>query len=301
MSYAPIALFTYNRPQHTLETLQFLMANPGFAASPLHVFSDGPKYSDDMPKIMAVRQAVRNLNLPNLTLHEREANVGLFQSIVSGVSALCEQDGRVIVIEDDLRVAPYFLNYMNTALDRYADAEQVMQVSGYMFPADLATPNDTVFLPFTTTLGWATWQRAWQHFDSEAQGYAELKRNRVLRRRFDLDGAYPYFRLLEKQRRGKVHSWGICWYLSVFLRAGLTLHPTKSAVQNFGFDGTGTHSRPYNRLMTDNGFDDSIQQIGTFPDSISIDQQSMHIIRLYLKRNRRSILGTLFSFLWRRP
>ncbi len=89
-----------------------------------------------------------------------------------------------------------------------------------------------------TSLGWGTWARAWAHFDPHAAGFAMLRADRGLRRRFDLDGAYPYYELLEQQLRGEVDSWAIRWYLSVFLRNGLTLYPERNLVRHTGVDGT---------------------------------------------------------------
>ena len=74
-----------------------------------------------------------------------------------------------------------------------------------------------------------------------AKGYERLLKDAGLRRRFDLDGNYGYFRMLQAQQSGKIDSWAIRWYLSVFLRDGLALYPRKSLVRNIGFDGTGVN------------------------------------------------------------
>jgi len=130
---------------------------------------------------------------------------------------------------------------MNRALDRYQDDDSAMQVSGYMFPIDISAETDAFFMPFTTSWGWATWERAWQHFDPEMKGFDALVRDRHLRNSFNLDGAYDYFDMLTRQRRGSIDSWAIRWYLSVFIRGGLTLYPARTLVRNIGFDGSGTH------------------------------------------------------------
>ncbi len=116
-----------------------------------------------------------------------------------------------------------------------------MQVSGYMFPVDLDADTDAVFLPFTTSWGWATWSRAWRRFDPQMSAFERLSADPALRRTFNLEGAYDYFDLLRRQKRGQVDSWAIRWYLSVFMQGGLTLYPVRSLVQNIGFDGSGTH------------------------------------------------------------
>jgi hypothetical protein len=239
---APIALFTFKRPEHTARTLEALARNPEFARSELHIFCDGSRRPDEDAAVEATREVARKCVHPNKMIYEAPANRGLAASIVDGVSRLCAQHGRVIVVEDDLVVAPVFLDFLNRGLDRYSGDEQVMQISGHMFPVEFPpSDDDAVFLPFTTSWGWATWQRAWSHFDPAMLGYNKVSKDRVVRRRFDLDNSYPYLAMLKKQKAGKIDSWAIRWYLSVFLRDGLVLFPRRSLVNNEGFDGSGTH------------------------------------------------------------
>lgn len=242
MSYAPIALFVYNRPAHTRQTVEALLANAESAQTALYIFSDAPRNVAAKLAVSEVRSYIRGIaGFKAVTIIERENNLGLAQSIIDGTTRLCEECGRVIVVEDDLVTSPHFLSYMNDALTRYKDEDRVMQVAGYMFPVNLELEDDALFLPFTSTWGWATWKRAWQYFDADGSGYQRLVEDRNLRHAFNLRGNYDYFRMLESQLRGKTNSWGIRWYLSIFLRDGLTLYPKKTLVRNFGFDGSGVN------------------------------------------------------------
>lgn len=237
---APIALFVFRRPEHTRRALDALARNGAFDHSPLHVFCDAARSPADAAAVERTRQVVRDFPHPDKHVVEAPRNRGLANSIVDGVTALCAEHGRVIVIEDDLLVSPHFLDYMNRALDRHADDERVMQVSGHMFP--IAPPDaDAVLLPMTTSWGWATWQRAWQRFDRGAAGVAGLRGSAWARYRFDLDGSFPYFAMLRRQLAGRSDSWAILWYLTVFAAAGRVLFPRQSLVENIGFDGSGTH------------------------------------------------------------
>ena len=242
MSPAPIALFAYNRPAHMRRAVDALRANELAAASDLHIFSDGPRDSSRDSAVAEVRRYAKSVSgFRSVNVVERAGNLGLANSIIDGTTGLIMEFGRVIVLEDDLVVSPQFLAYMNRALDRYQDDDSAMQVSGYMFPIDISAETDAFFMPFTTSWGWATWERAWQHFDPEMRGFDILVRDRPLRDRFNLDGAYDYFDMLERQRRGRIDSWAIRWYLSVFIRGVLTLYPARTLVRNTGFDGSGTH------------------------------------------------------------
>ena len=153
MTLSPIALFVYNRPHHTRKTLESLMANAELSDSPLYVFCDGAKRKKDIPLVQATRELIRSYELDNATIIEREENMGLANSIITGVTELCNKYGRVIVVEDDLYLSPYFLKYMNTALDTYEEYDAVMHISGYLFPVRGQLP-DTFFYRATSCWGW---------------------------------------------------------------------------------------------------------------------------------------------------
>src|SRR5450631_726432 len=223
--YAPITLFVYNRPTHTRQTVEALQKNALSTDSDLIIFSDAPKTESQAEAVREVRQYIHQIEwFKSVTIVERETNFGLARSIIDGVTKVVNEHGRIIVLEDDLVVTPHFLDFMNCALDKYENEQQVIQVSGYMFPVKVEIEEDALFLPLTTSWGWATWKRAWQLFDPDAKGYAQVKADLALRKRFNLDGAYDYFSMLEAQLAGRVDSWAIRWYLSTFLLQGLTLY-----------------------------------------------------------------------------
>ncbi len=239
---APIAVFAYRRTDTLGRVLDALEACPEFPDLPVFIFSDGPKTPAAADDVAAVRALVKARPRSNMTLVEAPANAGLARSIIHGVGRLCDEYGRAIVIEDDLIVSPYLLGWFNSALERFNDEARVMQISGYSFGGEPpGADNQGVFLPMTTSWGWATWKRAWDRFQPEAAGWEAVTSDKALRRRFDLDGVYPYARMLERQMRGEIDSWAIRWYWTVFKQEGLGLFPPKTLVLNVGDDALATH------------------------------------------------------------
>lgn len=239
---APIALFVFKRPEHTLQTLTALAANPEFLRSPLFIYCDGARNADESKDVERTRDVVRNWSHPNKALIEAKKNRGLAESVIAGVTELSERFGRVIVVEDDLVVSKDFLGYLNAALTKYQDTPQVMQISAYMFPIpEFANRKETLFLPNIASWGWATWDRAWGCFDAEAKDWELLLSSKKLRREFDVAGSYGYSDMLLRQMSGDLDSWAIRWNWSVYRHAGLVLYPPISFVRNIGFDGSGTH------------------------------------------------------------
>lgn len=239
---APVALFIYKRANHTKELIESLRRCDGFNDTKVYVYADGPRSEHDVRDVMNTREVARAMLGNHAHYIERNENMGLANSIIHGVSKICREYGRVIVLEDDLVVSNKFIEYMNSALYKYRNEEKIMQISGYMYPIDeFICKHEALFLPVTTSWGWATWERSWKLFDKDMHGSEILDNNRNIRIKFNLDGAYDYYGMLKKQKNGVTDSWAIRWYWSVFNNKGLILYPPISMVKNIGFDGSGTH------------------------------------------------------------
>lgn len=299
MSYAPIALFVYNRPVHTRQTVEALLANAEAAQSALYVFSDGPRNAAASQAVTEVRTYVRSIaDFKSVTIIERETNFGLARSIIDGVTRLCGEYGRVIVMEDDLVTSPFFLSYMNDALTHYENEDRVMQVSGHIFQVpEFTQREEALFLPFVASWGWGTWERAWKHFDPATQGWEKINNISELRNRFNLDGNFDYSTLLEQQMSGKVDSWAIRWYVSVFLRNGVALYPPQTLVKNIGLD-SGTHGSRILR-WTLAGQAVSVKPI-SFPRQIQVIDQDFILVKKAIFRQMGGRLGALFRYVRRR-
>jgi len=281
MRLATIALFAYKRPAHVERLLRSLLANPEIQRSEVYAFCDGPKSPAERSAVEETRAAIRGARVPHLRMVERERNLGLARSVIEGVTQLCDERERVIVLEDDLELSPRFLAYMNAALERYREAERVFHVSGYTYPVELGANADAVFLPFIGSWGWATWRRAWRHFDASGSGYAEVASSRAARRRFDLGGSYGFFAMLDRQLRGEIDSWAIRWYLSVFVKRGLALYPARSLVQYTGTGPDATHSRSAETRIQDAAANDF--EVRSFP-APELDERTYARIRAFLRQ-----------------
>ena len=241
METAPIALFAYNRLSHLQRTVEALQRNELADNSELFCFSDGAKCETDQEKVLAVRKYIHSIpTFKKVTIIEREKNLGLAQSIISGVDEIVNAYGQIIVLEDDMVTSPFFLQYMNDALRFYRDEEQVISVHGYMYPVKAKLP-ETFFLKGADCWGWGTWKRGWQLFEADGQKLLDSLKAMNLSRQFDFDGSYAYTEMLEEQVTGKNDSWAIRWYASAFLNGKLTLYPGKSLLANTGLDESGTH------------------------------------------------------------
>lgn len=241
MSYAPILLFVYNRPEHTRRCIESLLKNSLASESNLFIYADGAKDSTQQEAVNEVRNYIRSIQgFKQITLMERSENWGLARNIINGVTTQVNRYGKVIVLEDDLVVAPYFLQFMNDALEVYKNEPRVGHIQACDFTQDSSLPA-TFLIKWTGSWGWATWDRAWKHFNPNGNELLKELEERKLTHVFDFNGKYGFTRMLRRQIEGKNNSWAIRWNASLFLKDILSLNVGRSLVQNEGFDGSGTN------------------------------------------------------------
>ncbi|HWZ03835.1 MAG TPA: hypothetical protein VNX40_09505, partial [Mucilaginibacter sp.] len=143
---APIALFVYNRPEHTRRTISYLQKNLLAEESRLFIFSDSPKTDADKAKVEEVRQLIKEVTgFKSVKITERKENLGLAESIISGVTQLVNEYDKVIVFEDDLLSSPYTLRFFNEALTKYVKEEKVMHIGAYMYNLSAKNLPQTFF------------------------------------------------------------------------------------------------------------------------------------------------------------
>lgn len=288
MTLAPVALFAYRRADYLRRTVQSLLDNPQAAGTDLTIYCDGPKDDAVAPRVADVIAVAKNVvGFKSVTIVERERNLGLAASIIDGAGAQLRKAGRVIVVEDDLILAPGFLGYMNRALETFRDEPRVWQVSGYMFPI-LSPPGSCFLLPLSTSWGWATWDRAWAGFRRDNAYVERLKKDPAAQRAFNLDGAYDYFSMLEMQAAGKVDSWAIYWQANLFFGKGLALYPPRTLVKNDGFDRDATHGGQGFESIHDLFIGD--QSKWPMPSAVAPDDEVFSAVKEFLRVRRPGLL-----------
>ena len=242
---APIILFVYNRPWHTKQTLDALAKNELAKESVLYIYADGAKANateEDLQKIKEVREVISTFKgCKEIHIIVREKNWGLADNVIDGVTKIVNQYEKIIVLEDDIVVSSYFLEFMNKGLDLYENNDKVYGISGYLFFPNSQLPS-TFFLPIGSSWGWATWKRAWDAFESNAEKLLQKIQDESLEKQFNF-GSYPYLEMLQNQVNGIVNSWAIRFQASIFIRKGYFLYPNQSIVKNIGMDNSGTHCK----------------------------------------------------------
>ena len=240
---APVVVFAYNRPDHLKKTLEALAKNDLASESVLFVYCDGAKAGvseEQLEKVRQVREIAKAARgFGELHVVEREQNVGLKDNIIGAVTEIVNQYGRIITLEDDVVPSAGFLRYMNDGLEMYAEEDHVMHISAYMYPHQCRLP-ETFFYPVPYPGGgWATWQRAWSHYNDDAQELFDYWKDRL--ETFDIFGGDYLSKQLIGNCDGTLRTWFVKWYAVMRRMNALTLYPGRSLTNNIGFDETATN------------------------------------------------------------
>ena len=245
---APVLLIFFNRPEPTRKVFAAIRE-----AQPRHLIlaSDGPR--PDRPGEAEVvhrlrRELEKAVDWPcELTLDFAEKNLGCGTRPATAISAALERYSEVIILEDDCVPHSSFFNYCTELLERYRKDPEVMVVSGQSFGGiEPLRDADYYFSRYPHTWGWATWQRAWQHFQLHLEGLDKEYRSGVWNLIF---ADHPrmakvwYRRWKWCQGEEKLSAWDFQWVYACLRQGGLSVAPTRNLVENIGFGEDATHTR----------------------------------------------------------
>jgi len=297
MTNAPIVLFVFNRPDHTLQVLNSLEQNALAASSLLYIISDGKKpgmKDAEKENIDKVRQVIRSRQwCGEVIIREKELNEGLAGSIISAVTELLDKHGKLIVLEDDLVLSPHALHYFNFSLNRFEKNQEISCIHGYSFPANYGAGY--FFMKGADCWGWATWKDRWQDFNPDGKALASELEAKGLVDEFDFYGTYGFFKMLKDQSEGRNNSWAIRWYASAFLKNKLTLYPKVPFTVNSGNDGSGYHTRTsstvYDNVLAEAFKPEELEQIAVEESKARKLETARFFARNFLGRKKNFIFN----------
>ncbi|MDK3155403.1 glycosyltransferase family 2 protein [Kamptonema cortianum] len=244
----PVVFLVFNRPEKTARVFDAIRR---VAPARLHVVCDGPRagVTGEIDRVLETRRIATSVDWPcDLTTDFSETNLGCRHRVSSGLSGAFERFDRAIILEDDCLPDPSFFPFCEEMLDRYASAEHVMHIGGTNFLSGWAqTPVESYYFSRLFHIwGWATWRRAWRHYDVTMQAWPAFKQTRGLRAALpDRDMRGFWSRTFDLSHRRAIDSWDHQWSFACLRAEGLAVIPSVNLVANIGFDGQGTHTESH--------------------------------------------------------
>jgi len=263
-STAAVVLIVFNRPELTSAVFETVRkARP----KTLYVISDGPRASvpTDFQKVADTRAVTEAIDWPcEVKRLYAEGNIGIKRSYDEGLSWVFSQSEEAIILEDDCLPSSSFFRYCSELLEHYRDDERVMLISGMclalnaegsavvpaVVPALVPTADSYRFSRYPLTWGWATWGRAWQHYNGEIEVADDATERRWLTELFQDRVAVDYWHFIFSENAKKYTHWDIAWARSCFKRKGLAVHPCLNLISNIGFGSEATHAKDLRSIFS---------------------------------------------------
>ncbi len=237
-----VAFFVYNRPGLTARAFSAIRA----ARPPrLLVVADGPGNEEDEERCRQTRAIIDSVDWPCEVMREfANENLGCRRRVSSGLDWVFQQVDQAIIIEDDCLVHEDFFPFCENLLARYADDPRVMHIGGSdQRPAGLQRAESYYFSRYPSIWGWASWRRAWQHYDVNMRDWPQMKAERGHVQLFGSPEEAAHFeRIWDSIYSGEIDTWDGQWLFACRRYHGLCIAPNGNLVTNMGFGPEATHT-----------------------------------------------------------
>jgi len=239
----PAVLFLiFNRPDTTAEVFAAIRrARP----TRLYVAADGPRPGRDGEAALCdqTRRIATAVDWPcNVLTLFRETNLGCGAAVGGAVSWFFEHEPEGIILEDDCLPDASFFPYCAELLERHRRDERIMCIAGFnSAPEPFAGSDSYTYSALPAIWGWASWRRAWAHFDPLALGSPTLRQDiRAVCK--DKVFENTFVEAFARTASGELDTWDYVWNYCVWAQRGLTCIPRVNLVRNIGFGEDATHT-----------------------------------------------------------
>ena len=286
---APIGIPVFNRIEHTKILFNSLLQNELVSKTDIYIFCDLEKNTNDKESVLEVRKYVESLSgFKSKQIVLRDYNYGLADNTIDGINHIFKIHEKLIWLEDDKELSPYFLKYMNQGLNYYEAQKKIMSISGYCFPTDNININDSaVITRLMICWTWATWKDRWAYFDRDIS--IMNKFNRSMKYQFNFENTNLFWRQLVGNKTKRAKTWAIFWYASIFLNNGLCICPLEPLAIDTGSDGSGSNIEKTDIFKNELSKKDNF----IFPSVIQENKDYYESLKKYFKSIKPSLFHRL--------
>lgn len=296
---APIVLFAYLRIDTLQAVINSLQKNELVSETDLYIFCDGVKTDEQRKKQQPLIDLIYDVKgFKSVTVNVSTINRGLDPSIIMGVSEIVNKYGKVIVLEDDVIVAPNFLLYMNQCLDEFEPDLRIMSISGWGIDIDVPQgyPYDVYLFGRSSSWGWATWRDRWNAIDWQIKDWSDFSKNKERIKQFNRRGGSDMFSMLKECMNGG-NMWDIRFCYNMFVKNMYSIIPIISKTENIGYNDLAVHCKPvkFKRFTStlDKGSKKKFVLERGMEPNIQLIKQRLKISSLYIRiiTKLRNIIG----------
>lgn len=210
-----------------------------------------------------------------------------------------------IILEDDCVPHPTFFPFCQELLAHYRTDTRIMPISGTNLQfARRRGDGSYYFSRFMHCWGWASWRRAWAHFDVELKTLPQFLRQKQLGNIFSGWEMRRHWRLIfEKSARGQITPvWDFQWSYAIFVQNGLCVVPNVNLVTNLSWGPQTTNTFDPKHIAANipaRPLDAIVHPTFVFPDLEADEFEARHFFLLPLHKraiNRAKMALRLLRF-----
>ncbi|MFK7767054.1 MAG: glycosyltransferase family 2 protein [Mariniblastus sp.] len=246
----PIAFCIFNRPELTAKVFARIR---DVKPKRLFVIADGarPEKQGEADLVKQTRAVIELVDWDcEVKTDFANQNLGCKKRISTGLDWAFGQSEELIILEDDCLPAKSFFPFCEELLNRYRDQPKIMMISGNNFQPESLSEDSYYFSRWPHIWGWASWRRAWKHFDAEVSSWPNSKSSGDLRSVFGSAEEYDYWStMLDQQHAGAIDTWDFPWAYACWQNKGLSILPQRNLVTNLGFGPSATHTTDVNSML----------------------------------------------------
>jgi hypothetical protein len=242
----PVALIIFNRPDNTAQVFEAIrQAQPPL----LLVAADGPRsnHPGEAAQCAATRAIIEQVDWDCKVLTDySDTNMGMKRRESSAFDWIFATVEEAIILEDDCLPHPSFFRYCEELLNYYRHDSRIMTISGDNTPLGFKNkrnPHDSYYFSiYPRTWGWATWRRAWQHYDINMTLWPQIRDEQWLKDILQEENAIRCWKQTFQSCYDGFETWDFQWILSSWLQGGLTIIPHHNLMTNLGFGAAATNT-----------------------------------------------------------
>lgn len=241
----PVLFLVFNRPDTTQTVFdEIRKAQP----AQLFVAADGPRNGrpTDNDLCKKTRDIIQQVDWDcKVYIRFLDENLGCKRAVSAAIDWFFLQNDEGIILEDDCVPDQSFFPFCQELLERYRDDERIMMISGDNFQFSRNSADESYYFSrYIHIWGWATWKRAWKHYDVDMKSWPEINKKGYLNNILSEKRAVRYWgSIFNSVYDGLINTWDYQWVYSCWIQGGLSITPNINLVSNIGFDQNSTHTK----------------------------------------------------------
>jgi hypothetical protein len=244
MIETPVLFLIFNRPEQTQRVFDIIRQ---VQPKKLFIAADGPRYNNkiDLDRCAQVRSIVSTIDWPcEVQKNFREKNLGCKYAVSSAINWFFENVEEGIILEDDTLPEPSFFSFCEQLLSEYKDNERVMHITGTNFQFGRKRGDASYYFSrYPHIWGWASWRRAWQHYDLEMEQFEDfIKNNRIDTIVQSKEEKSYWLNIFTSVYNKQIDTWDYQWRYSIWNRDGVVIVPNVNLISNIGYGDDSTHT-----------------------------------------------------------